>query len=683
MTSSSPLTSSKPSQRDVAEAELTVAALEGPQIAALDTATAETMHGESQRETPLPSRTYTSDGSNVSEIDDEKEQGSFNAVTPTITSTPQDQKPTPAAGAAISETHTGSDTPSKGQKHGNGHWLQQNEITLPENKMVPVMIGLNLCIFLAALDQTIVSTALPVISEHLDGDAGQYSWVGAAYLLAATSLVPLYGRLSDLTGRKPLLFASIIIFLIGSALCGAAQSMAWLDGARAIQGIGGGGIIALVNIVIGDIVSLEKRGKYSGWVGGVWGVASVVGPLLGGAFTDAGKNGWRWCFFVNLPTGAIALAILFFFLNLNPRPKLTFREACGEFDFIGLVMVVVAVILILLGFNSAETKAWNRPDTIAFLAVGGVLFVLFMVWEFHTTKKPIIPPRLFKTRTTALLLVSVTLHALPFFAATFYLPVYFQTVFGASALMSGVYMLPYALIGSIMSSITGIGITKFRTYRPFLWIGWIFMVIGHALMATLDADSNLVKQEFYIGIAGFGTGFLFQTPMVGLMAAMPHDDLSTTVAAMTLLRSMGGTMGIAIAGAIFNSESRKRLNRIPGYSPSIVQTGKGGQDLTGLKNIQPPELSRQIIVAYADGLKVLWTALAPLVGVGLISVLFVKGYSLRRNIKKAPKADSANSDVEDQTSSFPSSPTGAVTPITATTDEKQSQAQPRQSESKP
>ncbi|KAI3476461.1 hypothetical protein L1887_61959 [Cichorium endivia] len=328
-------------------AEIEAAAHEGAQIGALDSAAAAAEHDtrhHDEAETALPTRTQTSEGSQTASDLDEK-----------------------------SDTHPATPTTNKDAKDakGSGHWLQQDKQVLPYNNMKIVMPGICLIIFLAALDQTIVSTALPVISQRLDGDAGQYSWVGSAYLLASTSLIPLYGRLSDLTGRKPLLYIATAIFLLGSALCGAAQNMAWLDAARGVQGIGGGGIIALINIIIGDIVSLEDRGKYSGWIGGVWGVASVIGPLLGGAFTDAGHSGWRWCFFVNLPLGAIALAIIFFSLNLNPRPKLTFREACGEFDFIGLVMVVVSVVLILLGFNYAETKSWKRPETISLLTVGG------------------------------------------------------------------------------------------------------------------------------------------------------------------------------------------------------------------------------------------------------------------------------------------------------------------------
>ena len=624
-------TSTQDVSSPVRQTEIEAAAFEGAQIGGLDTAAAAAEHDVHHAETPLATRTHTSDNSRATSEHDEKSD-----LHASVTPSSQKEASTPT-----------TQDPSTANTKGSGHWLQQDKHVLPYNNMKIVMPGICLIIGLAALDQTIVSTALPVISQRLDGNSGQYSWVGSAYLLASTSLIPLYGRLSDLTGRKPLLYIATIIFLLGSALCGAAQNMAWLDAARGIQGIGGGGIIALINIIIGDIVSLEERGKYSGWIGGVWGIASVIGPLLGGAFTDAGHSGWRWCFFINLPLGAIALTIIFFSLNLNPRPRLTFREACGEFDFIGLVMVVVAVILLLLGFNYAETKAWNVPETIALLAVGGALLVAFMAWEFQTKKKPIVPPRLVTTRTTSLILVSVLLHAFAFFAATYYLPVYFQAIFGASALMSGVYMLPYALIASILSSVVGFGITKFRAYRPFLWIGWAIMVIGYALMSTLNASSSQAKQEVFIGIAGLGTGFLFQTPLVGLMAAMPHGDLSTTVATMSLVRSLGGTMGIAVAGAVFNTQSRSRLQRIPGFNEAMVSTGAGGQDLTGLRHIQPPELSREIIKAYADGLQVVWIVLAPMVGAGFLAVLGVKGYSLRRDVKQTPQAETPKKKVED------------------------------------
>lgn len=323
-------------------------------------------------------------------------------------------------------------TPSKEEKpksQGNGHWLKQETVVIPKNNLYVVFSGLMLTVFLAAMDQTIVSTALPTISAKLNGGSDGYSWVGSAYLLCSTAVIPLYGRISDLAGRKPVLWVAIILFLFGSAMCGAAQSMTWLCICRGVQGLGGGGIISLANILVGDLVSLERRGTFGGLYGFVWGFASVIGPLIGGVLAD--RASWRWCFFINLPIGGVAFVVLAFTLNLNPLPKRSAKEMWYKFDRLGYLILLSAIIIFLLGFTFSETDGFNTPKAIACIVVGAFMFVVFVAWEFFVERKfphvmPLIPSRIFRIRTTALMLVGVACHSVTFFSGAYYLPLYYQ-----------------------------------------------------------------------------------------------------------------------------------------------------------------------------------------------------------------------------------------------------------------
>lgn len=379
---------------------------------------------------------------------------------------------------------------------------------LGTTKIIIIMSSLCMALFLAALDVTIISTALPTIAGHFKASSADYTWIGSSYLLACASSVPLWGKISDIWGRKPVILVANVIFMIGSLISALANSIGMLIAGRVIQGIGGGGLVILCNICVSDLFSMRDRAKYFGVLGGVWAIASGVGPVLGGVFTE--KVSWRWCFYINLPLDGLAFILLVLFLKLE-TPKTSIIAGLKSIDWVGVLLIIGGVIMFLFGMESGgQTHPWSSAFTISLIVVGIFTIFLFFINEWKFAKYPIMPLRLFKDTSNMAALGVCFCHGFVFIGGTYYLPLYFQTVLEATPILSGVYLFPLVLSLSVGAIGVGIFIKKVGKYRPPIWFGLFFMTLGFGLFIDFDDYANWPKIIIFQIIAGIGVGPNFQ-----------------------------------------------------------------------------------------------------------------------------------------------------------------------------
>ena len=416
------------------------------------------------------------------------------------------------------------------------------DAAVPHQRLVVVFSGLVLAMLLAALDATIVSTALPTIVGELGG-LERLAWVVTAYLLAQTIVTPLYGRLGDLYGRKRVLQVAVVVFLVGSALCGMAQDMTQLIAFRAIQGLGGGGLMVTSQAVVGDIVPPRDRGRYQGIFGAVFGVASIAGPLLGGYFTT--HLSWRWIFYVNLPLGLVALGVIAVAL---PAGAARVRRAI---DYAGAGLLAAGLAAVVLVADLGGTVyAWGSPAMLALMAAGAAALVGFVFVE-RGAAEPILPLRLFRNRAFAVTSAVGLIVGFALFGSVTYLPLYLQVVRGATPTESGLQMLPM-MGGTLATSIlSGQLVSRTGRYKIFPVVGMGVMAVGLVLLSRLGPETGLVAASGMMLLLGLGMGLVLQVLVVAVQNAVDYTDLGAATSGTILFRMIGGSVGTAIFGAVF------------------------------------------------------------------------------------------------------------------------------------
>ncbi|HEX8432665.1 MAG TPA: MDR family MFS transporter, partial [Longimicrobium sp.] len=441
-----------------------------------------------------------------------------------------------------------------------------------------VFSGLLLVLLLAALDSTIVATALPTIVGELGG-LGHLSWVVTAYLLAQTVVTPLYGKLGDLYGRKKVLQSAVVIFLVGSALCGLSQSLTALIVFRAIQGFGGGGLMVGAQAAIGDVIPPRDRGRYQGIFGAVFGVSSVAGPLLGGFFTS--HLSWRWIFYINLPLGLVALVVLAYSL-----PTVTERKR-HQIDYAGAGLLAIALTAVILVTDlGGAVLPWTSPAIIA-MAVGSlVAFALFVRVE-RRAAEPVLPLRLFSNRIFVVTSVVGLIVGFAMFGSITYLPLFLQVVKGSSPTASGLQLLPVMGGMLVTSIVSGQLISRWGRYKIFPVIGTAIMSAGLFLLSTLREDSSLVAASFYMLVLGMGMGMVMQVLVLAVQNSVEYEDLGVATSGATLFRSMGGSLGTAVLGAVFASQLSRHLAEL---LPARRGAFSGATDPAMLRSLPAPIL---------------------------------------------------------------------------------------------
>lgn len=493
-----------------------------------------------------------------------------------------------------------------------------------------IMLSLCSALFLAALDITIISTAIPTISAEFESNLG-YTWVGSAFILANGACVPVWGKVSDIWGRKPVLLAATAVFWLGSLLCGVAVNMAMLIAARAVQGAGGGGIITLVNICISDLFSMRNRGFYFGLVGVVWAVASAIGPVLGGVFTS--EVTWRWCFYINLPICGAAMLLLFFTLKLH-NPRTPVRRGLLAVDWLGSLTLVGGTVMFLMGLElGGVSHPWSSPTVLCLIIFGLFVVAIFCVIEWRVAKHPIVPLQLFRGRSNVACLAVAFFQSFVFLSGSYYLPLYFQGVRGLSSLDSGVWLLAYVIPLSIVSAMIGFVIRATGNYKIGLVVGMGVMTLGFGLFIDLGADSNVAKVILYQMVAGIGVGPNFQSPLIALQAGVEPRDIAAATSTFSFMRQIAGSISIVIGGAIFSNEMQRQyptLEKELGHD--LADKLSGGNAAASVAMVGSLEGGDADVArrAYAKALQVMYIVYVCFGVVGFVSGFFVAQKKLSR-----------------------------------------------------
>jgi EmrB/QacA subfamily drug resistance transporter len=502
-------------------------------------------------------------------------------------------------------------------------------LQLTHRQILVVLSGLLLGMFLAALDQTIVSTAMRTIADRLEGQTAQ-AWVTTAYLITSTITTPLYGKLSDIYGRRPFYLFAISVFLVGSVLCGTASSIYELAAYRAVQGVGAGGLMSLAFAIVGDLVPPRERGRYQAYFMAVFATSSVLGPVLGGAFAGAGTllgvDGWRWIFLVNVPIGLLALLVV------GRNLRLPHVRSDHRIDYVGAALLSSAVVPVLLVAEKGRDWGWGSPLTVGLGVLAAASLVAFVPWERRMGEEALLPLRMFASSVFSRTSVVALLVGAAMFGSLVLVPLYLQIVRGASPTRAGLEMVPLMAGIIVTSGLTGRIMSRTGRYKWLPVVGTAVMFVGMLLFARVGVDTPLWEVMLPMVLVGAGLGFSMQTLVISVQNALPPRDMGVATSSVTFARSMGGTLGAAAALSVLfgrlagNIQDRARAAGLPDEVVARFSSASALDDTSIIATL-PDAVQRVVLQGFADSMTTVFVAVA---------VLLVPAFLLAITIPEVP-----------------------------------------------
>ncbi|KAL2853951.1 major facilitator superfamily domain-containing protein [Aspergillus pseudodeflectus] len=510
--------------------------------------------------------------------------------------------------------------------------IVEEQFFRPDWRLRCIFCVIGLLNFAAALDATSLSVAIPAIAEDLGGTSVEAFWSGTSFLVCSCVFQPVFTLSSAIFGSSRMLFAAVLAFSLGAILAAVAQGFTLLLIGRCSQGVGGGGIIALTEVLIANLIPLQERGKWMGFRALTWAFGTVIGPVIGGALAE---HAWRWIFWINLPFCGLGLVLIPLVMRLH-RDNSPLWNRLVTVDYIGSVIFVGSLSSLLVPLSwGGIMYPWTSWHTLVPLILGAAGLALFAVYEATVPSNPLIPLKIFRTPTTVINYLGCFLHGMIMWCVLYYLPLYYEASLGYSAVSAGVAILPLTLTVAPLSAVTGVLIAKTHRYRSVIWFGWTTATLGAGIMYLLDEDTTIVQWIFLTLVSGIGLGSLFTSMMLAVQASADPAFLSITASMAAFFRTLGQTIGVAIGGVVFQNRVRVELSEHPSLSAQASDLARDAASLVQYIQSLPHGVGatgtdeRAILEeSYASALGIVWATLCGLAGLGLITSLLTKEYPM-------------------------------------------------------